>query len=112
MYDMKKVHANISMFELTKITSQQDILLWALGKISIGNATSSNKGSGKSPNTLASILNALTMDENTLCPSFLLTFKILNFNIHNCLVDSGTSVNVMPLSVVKKINAKCQRTDA
>ena len=26
--------------------------------------------------------------------------------MHNCLVDSGASVNVMPLSVYKKINGK------
>ena len=37
-------------------------------------------------------------------PPFLLTFEIFNHNVHNCLVDSGTSVNVMPISVCKKIN--------
>ena len=36
-------------------------------------------------------------------PPFLLTFEILNHNVHNCLVDSGPAVNVMPLSVCKKI---------
>ena len=35
-------------------------------------------------------------------PPFLLTFEIFNHNVHNCLVDSGASVNVMPLSVCKK----------
>ena len=39
-------------------------------------------------------------------PPFLLTFKIFNHNVHNCLVDSGASVNVMPLSVCKKINGQ------
>ena len=37
-------------------------------------------------------------------PHFLLTFEIFNHNMHNCLVDSGASVNVMPLSICKKIN--------
>ena len=37
-------------------------------------------------------------------PPFLLTFEIFNHNVHNCLVDSGASVNVMPPSVYKKIN--------
>ena len=39
-------------------------------------------------------------------PPFLLTFEIFNHNVHNCLVDSGASVNVMPLSVCKKINGQ------
>ena len=37
---------------------------------------------------------------------FLLTFEIFNRNVHNCLVDSGASLNVMPYSVCKKINAQ------
>ena len=39
-------------------------------------------------------------------PPFLLTFEIFNHNVHNCLVDSGASVNVMPISVYKKINGQ------
>ena len=39
-------------------------------------------------------------------PPFLLTFEIFNHNLHNCLVDSGASVNVMPLSVCKRINGQ------
>ena len=31
-------------------------------------------------------------------------FEIFNHNVHNCLVDSGASVNVMPILVCKKIN--------
>ena len=36
---------------------------------------------------------------------FLLTFEIFNRNVHNCMVDSGASSNVMPLSV-QKLNAE------
>ena len=39
-------------------------------------------------------------------PPFLLTFKIFNHNMHNCLADLGASVNVMPLSICKKINGQ------
>ena len=35
-------------------------------------------------------------------PPFLLTLEKLNHKVHNCLVDSGSSVNVMPLAVCKK----------
>ena len=37
---------------------------------------------------------------------FLLTFEIFNHNVHNCLVDLGASINVMPISVCKKINGQ------
>ena len=37
-------------------------------------------------------------------PPFLLTFEIFNHNMHNCLIDSRASINVMPLSVCRRIN--------
>ena len=37
---------------------------------------------------------------------FLLTFEIFNHNVHNCLLDSASSSNVMPLSVYRKINGQ------
>ena len=38
-------------------------------------------------------------------PPFILTFDILNRNVHNCLVDSRASSNVKPYLVCKKLNA-------
>jgi hypothetical protein len=35
---------------------------------------------------------------------FLLTYEIFNQNVHNFLIDSGASLNVMPYSVCKKLN--------
>ena len=43
-------------------------------------------------------------------PTFLLTFDIFNYNVHNYLVDSRASVNFMPLSVCKKINGQPKPT--
>ena len=43
-------------------------------------------------------------EEKAKTPPFLLTLEVLNHNLHNCLVDSGSSVNVMPLEVYKNIN--------
>ena len=43
-------------------------------------------------------------------PPFLLTLEMLNHKVHNCLVDSGSLVNVMPLSVCKKINGQPKPT--
>jgi len=48
------------------------------------------------------MLNTLRMEEeNFVCPPFFLSFEIFNCNVHNCLVDSGASANVMPLSLAK-----------
>jgi hypothetical protein len=41
-------------------------------------------------------------------PPFLLNFENFNRNVHNCMVDSGASSNVMPLSIFQKINAEVQ----
>ena len=43
-----------------------------------------------------------TGERKTSTPPFLLTLEILNHKVHNCLVDSGSSVNVMPLAICKK----------
>ena len=43
-------------------------------------------------------------------PPFLLTLEMLNHKVHNCLVDSGSSVNVMPLVICKKINGQPKPT--
>lgn len=56
--------------------------------------------------SLEFVLNTLTIDEDKICLHFLLTFEIFNSNVNDCLVDSGASVNIIPLSVAKKINTK------
>jgi hypothetical protein len=42
---------------------------------------------------------ASTLSTRINVPPFLLTFEIFNRNVHNCMVDSGESSNVMPWSV-------------
>ena len=39
-------------------------------------------------------------------PPFILTFEILYQNVHNTLVDSRISSNVMPYSIFKKLNVE------
>ena len=43
-------------------------------------------------------------------PPFLLNFENFNQNVHNCLVDSRDSSNVMPYSVCQKLNSEPQMT--
>ena len=97
--DIKKAKENISLFEMCNVPQQKEKLLKALEvpeeelptdnqpEEEIGEASVGGKSKYKTP-------------------TFLLTFEIFNYNMHNCLVDSGASVNVMPLSVCKKINGQ------
>jgi hypothetical protein len=49
--------------------------------------------------------------EKPFVPPFLLTFEVFNKNLHNCLVDSGASSNVMPLAVCNKLGVVPLRSD-
>jgi ribonuclease HI len=49
-----------------------------------------------------------TLSTRKNVPPFLLTFEIFNKNVHNCMVDSGASSNVMPWSVCQKINVEVE----
>jgi len=49
---------------------------------------------------------------NSGFPPFLLSFKVFNYDVHNCLVDSGMAANVMLLSIAKKINARWSEKSA
>ena len=49
--------------------------------------------------------------EGHFTPPFLLTFEVFNRNLHNCLVDSGASSNVMPLVVCNKLGVVPLKSD-
>jgi hypothetical protein len=51
-------------------------------------------------------VNACSEDKKgkPFVPPFILTFEVFDKNLHNCLVDSGASSNVMPLYICKKLN--------
>ena len=95
--DIKKAKENISLFEMCNLPQQKEKILKALEtpekeppitnqpEEEIGEASLGGKSKYKTP-------------------TFLLTFEIFNYNVHNCLVDPGASVNVIPLSVCKQIN--------
>lgn len=66
---------------------------------------------GKSSSPLESVVNIVMLEANSLCPLFVLSFKIFKYNVPNCLVNSTESMNVMPLSVTKQINVKWDKID-
>ena len=96
--DIKKVKANISLFEMCNVLQQKEKLLKALEmpeeKLPTNNQPQEEE------------IGEASVGGKPKCktPPFLLTFEIFNHNVHNYLVDSRASVNVMPLSVCKKIN--------
>jgi ribonuclease HI len=51
---------------------------------------------------------AATISTHRNVAPFLLTFEIFNRNVHNCMVDSGVSSNIMSWSVCQKINAEVE----
>ena len=46
--------------------------------------------------------------EKVEVPPFLLSTRIFGKNLHNCLIDLGTSYNIMPLSIVQRLGVNPQ----
>jgi len=71
-----------------------------------------SKGSGKSPSDKVDVVDAVLIGDrsNSHTPPFLLSYKIYNRNLHNCLTDSGASSNIMPTSVFSKLNIEPQKS--
>jgi hypothetical protein len=88
--------------------SKKDFLLQALRSIEAP-ITSIDLGESPSPTRYKekTNVNACSIDKRgkPFVPHFLLTFEVFNINLHNCLVDSEASSNVMPLSICKKLKA-------
>ena len=96
---IKKTKENISLFELCNFPQQRTKILEVFNP------------------QLNSVREAIKFDDEVNEASiggksrshtlpFLLSFEIFNHNVHNCLVDSRYSSNVMPLSICKKIDSQ------
>ena len=97
--DIKKTKENVSLFEMSNLPQQKKKLLEALDP-------QPSKTLDNVP--LDKEINEASIGGNfkSRTKPFLLTFEIFNLNVHNCLVYSGASSNVIPLSVCKNINGK------
>jgi hypothetical protein len=134
--DLKKLRANIYVYELLKFpfllqkmlqnitengkngTSSSNKVV--LNKVPQNNSTKNNpdpQDKGILPVNNVDKVASKTASKNpqttTLCtrknvPPFLLTFEIFNRNMQNCMVDSGASSNLIPWSVCQKINAEVE----
>ena len=97
MEDIKRAKENIFLFEMCNVPQQKENLLKVL-EVPEEELPTNNQ-------PVEEIVEASVGGKTTFkTPPFLLTLEILNHNVNNFLVDSGSSVNVMPLSVFKNIN--------
>jgi hypothetical protein len=140
--DLKKLRANISIYELLKFPFLLQKMLQNISDNSKnGNSNGSKVGQSKVPQKSSTKDNSGSQDKGSLpipnvnnvnnsdkvvvenaskkpqattlntrknVPPFLLTFEIFNRNVHNCMVDSGASSNVMPWSVCQKLNVEVE----
>ena len=94
--DLKRVKANISLFELLRIPSIRDSIPKSMIIKQPRETQNNNLEFYAKPNN--------QKPESKGIPPFFLTFVIFNRNVHNCMIDLGASSNVMPLYVCKKLN--------
>lgn len=115
--DMKKTQANITLYELSKLKHQQKIMMKELHAMPTTplrtSVASQNMGIPPTnainkigPNDIV-LIGGISRSDT---PSFLLTYEILNKNVHNCLVDSGASTNILPRSICAKLNVQPQKS--
>ena len=57
-----------------------------------------NMGKPPTPSTKVDSTNLIIIVDRSIShkPPFLLTYEIFNKNVHNCLIDSRASSNIMP----------------
>lgn len=119
---MKKNMANIIFHELSKLKHQQKILLKELHAIPVAPlpATAISQDSHEMGMPPTNMENKFDPDDIALIGGksrshtapFLLTYEIFNKNLHNCLVDSGASSNILPKTICEKLNVQPQNSTA
>jgi hypothetical protein len=110
----KKIKANISVMDICRNPQQKDFLLQALS--STANPMTNNghkKNISQTYPASKPTINTYTNNrkERPFVPPFILTFEVFNRNLHNCLVDSRASSNVMPMVVCNKLGTVPLKSD-
>jgi hypothetical protein len=112
--DMKKTKANISIFDISSLPQQRDMIINTFKSPPSQQKTTPLANNNpknietkiEDKNKLKSMVNATSIRSHSRSQvlPFLLTIEIFNFNMHNFLEDSGASSNVMPYSLIQKLN--------
>jgi hypothetical protein len=113
--DMKKMKANVSIFYINSIHQQRDLILQTFKTSpNVSHKTMENCEAKHNPYLVKS--NFETKQKATLndvvignhskpqTPPFSPTFENFNHNVHNCLVDSRASPNIIHFLVCNKIH--------
>jgi len=115
---MRKTRENISLHELTKLKQQQKILFRELKSVLVAPSpsdivTQATNDMGKPPassNKVNPTELVLIGDRPISHTPILITYEIFNRNVHNFLVDSRASSNIMPRTVCTKLNITPQKS--
>ena len=118
--DMKKTRSNITFYELSKLKHHEKVLLKELHVVPVSPLptaiiSQASHEMGRPPNN---VINKVDPNDIALIggrlrshtPPFLLTYEVFNKNLHNCLVDSGASSNILPKSICEKLNVQPQKS--
>jgi len=118
--DMKKTRANITFHELTKLKHQQKFILKELHAIPVAPlpVTVISQASHEMGRPPTNVTNKFDPNDIALIgersrshtPPFLLTYEVFNKNLHNRLVDSGASSNILLKSICAKLNVQPQKS--
>lgn len=117
--DMKKMRENTSLHKLTKLKQQQKILLRELKAVPVSplpsivvSQAAYDMGKPPSSSNKVNLTDLVLIRDRSIShtPPFLLTYDIFNRNVHNCLVDSRASSNIMPRTVCTKLNITPQKS--
>jgi hypothetical protein len=103
---MKKTKANISMYDICTLPQQCVLLPDTFNfdntqkktDVATNNISKTTKTKAMHTVEIKSSINASSIGAYLKfhIPPFLLTYEIFNFNVHNCLVHSWASSNIMP----------------
>lgn len=113
---MNKTRANITFHELSKLKHQQKLLLKELHAVPIAPlpATVISQATHEMGRPPTGMSNKADPNEISLIGGrlkshnspFLLTFEVFNKYLHNYLVDSSASSNILPKKVCAKLNVQ------
>lgn len=117
--DMKKTRANITFHELRKLKHQQKLLLKELKAVPTSPLPTAviSQAAQETEKPPSASLNKIDPTDITLIEGrskshtspFLLTFEAFNKNLHDCLVDSRPSSNILPRTFCAKLNVQPQK---
>jgi len=98
--DMKRIKANITLYELAQINTRRELILKSLTKELL---IPKKKGT--------SYANLIIHKGEVKVPPFLLTMTIFGNNLYKCLIYLGASANVIPIGICKKLKLSPIKSD-